>query len=587
MPQQQWGGVKAASTTVDVPTVVSSGTTTPQSGTAYYLYDITHGACMDTWAMLQPTAAKHGYLTVTPDAVGAINNDTYYTFHTSQNASGYMKSGNANGPQNVWWDGSNTAATAQWYLTASSQGCKIDIGETDKATTAGSQTRSTTESEKKLYLFLNTTTNYLDFTNVSTNADEFIFITPDDYNKLDAKIMLANAINAAAAQRLDTDAAVSVFNDASSTADNYTAAYTTLLQTENFDITELVLNTTIKSGTGWESYNTSSITSNDNKLTVNPTGTDVWVYQNNLSLPAGYYEFSVETKNCSSGLSYYNAAANSDIKSNFVNGKSTQKFYLASAISNLTLGMHTTQGESFDITKFSIKYLNATPTPDVTINDATTSLSDNATSKNIQVSRSISQTKWNTLCLPFDLTGGEMTLVFGSGYQAYKLTDVTENGVVDYMLNFTKTYEIKAGTPILVKRSENADWRGESYIFTDKTISTDCTSTTYNDITFTGVYKKTTLAADDYFINNNTIYRAANSGSYVYPTRAYFKNDKASSVRSIALNLDGEMIATSIEALNSGVIEQQGAVYNLNGQQVSGKPQPGIYIKNGKKVVIK
>ena len=59
----------------------------------------------------------------------------------------------------------------------------------------------------------------------------------------------------------------------------------------------------------------------------------------------------------------------------------------------------------------------------------------------------------------------------------------------------------------------------------------------------------------------------------------------ASSARSFSIGSDDN--TTGIETPEVVVIEGDGPIYDLLGRQVTGQPQKGIYVKNGKKVVIK
>lgn len=59
----------------------------------------------------------------------------------------------------------------------------------------------------------------------------------------------------------------------------------------------------------------------------------------------------------------------------------------------------------------------------------------------------------------------------------------------------------------------------------------------------------------------------------------------ASSARSFSIG--GDDNTTGIETPEVVVVEGDGPIYDLLGRQVTGQPQKGIYVKNGKKVVIK
>jgi hypothetical protein len=81
-----------------------------------------------------------------------------------------------------------------------------------------------------------------------------------------------------------------------------------------------------------------------------------------------------------------------------------------------------------------------------------------------------------------------------------------------------------------------------------------------------GVFKKVSA-------NNNTL--AAG--------KAYLQLPNTSSAREISFIFDDE--TTGIKTV-SNAAENNGMIFNLNGQRVS-SPKGGLYIKNGKKVIIK
>ena len=74
--------------------------------------------------------------------------------------------------------------------------------------------------------------------------------------------------------------------------------------------------------------------------------------------------------------------------------------------------------------------------------------------------------------------------------------------------------------------------------------------------------------------------------------RAYFKLNDGGSASAVELNFDGDSDdneATGITTTDlTDYTDKAGAWYTVNGVKLSGKPtQKGIYVNNGKKVVIK
>ena len=113
-----------------------------------------------------------------------------------------------------------------------------------------------------------------------------------------------------------------------------------------------------------------------------------------------------------------------------------------------------------------------------------------------------------------------------------------------------------------------------------------------NDITFTGFYKMT--AASE--LGGTSSVAAIGAGSKLFTVgegkmkgfRAAFVLNPTAQPSAFNVVIDG--VANGIEDLVIDNVKANGRVYNLNGQYVGNSLnglQPGIYIQNGKKIVVK
>jgi hypothetical protein len=206
---------------------------------------------------------------------------------------------------------------------------------------------------------------------------------------------------------------------------------------------------------------------------------------------------------------------------------------------------------------------------------------------------------WNTLCLPFDVTLADSPL---TGAEARTLNSASIEDS-ELTLNFSDPVAtIAAGTPFIIKwaSSENI----VSPEFSNVTISNTtndkvCTISDEVSISFVGTYKKLDFDADDPSIllvgDENSLYYPQ-AGAFLGAQRAYFILDgitagtPASSIKSMVLNFEDEE-AMGIEELKDGKVEKlklDDVWYTLQGVQLDGKPtQKGVYIHNGKKIMIK
>lgn len=200
---------------------------------------------------------------------------------------------------------------------------------------------------------------------------------------------------------------------------------------------------------------------------------------------------------------------------------------------------------------------------------------------------------WNTLCVPFSLTEAQTKAAFGADVELRELESVAGN-----TLTFKKVNSVTANVPCLIKLSEA--YAKDTYTFTGvNTVAAkvdDFGSDKVNAaISFIGIYSskdvtKWATEGKDYvaYLGANNTFFKAKAGTKMKAFRAFFvipENTPASAVKAV---IDGT--ATGIEDLVIDGVKANGRVYNLNGQYVGNSLnglQPGLYIQNGKKIVVK
>lgn len=190
------------------------------------------------------------------------------------------------------------------------------------------------------------------------------------------------------------------------------------------------------------------------------------------------------------------------------------------------------------------------------------------------VSRAMVADAWNTLVVPFDMDADEASRNFGTASIA-KFDNETDDGV----LHFTTTATIEAGVPYLVKPqydvvcivAMNANV---------KSAQTTAEGTTYD---FVGIYAPTTISTDAYYVAPGNTLKKNTAGSSLKAFRAYLQPKSGDAKALTGFDVDGQ--ATGIISVDGNI--ETGKIYNLNGQQMNGCQQKGIYIVNGKKFVQK
>lgn len=180
-----------------------------------------------------------------------------------------------------------------------------------------------------------------------------------------------------------------------------------------------------------------------------------------------------------------------------------------------------------------------------------------------------------TLVLPFEST-------IPDGTSCYTLAYAGGDQAAATLVSNT----LPADTPVLVNANEG------SYRFV--TTATEGTAITagsgpVTEGALTGVYAATSAPVNSYVLQNKTngfgFYKVAeNSQPTVSPFRAYLSANTDAEVRLLRIIYDDE--TTGIRSIKEEKMGVEGAIYTLSGQRVS-RPQKGIYIINGKKVVLK
>ena len=198
---------------------------------------------------------------------------------------------------------------------------------------------------------------------------------------------------------------------------------------------------------------------------------------------------------------------------------------------------------------------------------------------------------WNTLCLPFDVTTTSGPLA-GDNVKAMTLNTATsELSGSTLTLNFTSATSIPAGTPFIIKW-DNKGTTIEEPEFTGVTISNATANNTqaFSGGSFKGSFSPVSFTADDKSIlflgAANKLYWP-NDNMTLGACRAHFDlGTSGAPDMNIVLNFGDE--TTEIRTTNYTNYTNSDEWFTLSGMRLSVKPtQPGLYINNGRKVVVK
>lgn len=195
--------------------------------------------------------------------------------------------------------------------------------------------------------------------------------------------------------------------------------------------------------------------------------------------------------------------------------------------------------------------------------------------------------EWNTLCLPFAVADAK------TAFDNAELREVDTQNSHDNTIVFKEATAIEAGKPYLIKWANSSSAVNVEKKFEGVTLVAAATPVVVKEggISFNGFYKMT--AASEL---GGASVAAIGAGNKLFKVtegkmkgfRAAFVLSSGAEATKYNVVIDGT--ATGIEDLVIDGVKANGRVYNLNGQYVGNSLnglQPGLYIQNGKKIVVK
>ena len=211
-------------------------------------------------------------------------------------------------------------------------------------------------------------------------------------------------------------------------------------------------------------------------------------------------------------------------------------------------------------------------TASLSLNDVTSNIESLVTSiaaenTELTYTATVGTAGFGTLVVPFeaDVTGD---------VEAWQLTSISGSD----RIQGTKVTTIEANKPVLLKNTGTLS-------LTAKEGTASYEASPANGL-LQGTYTQETVSAGNYVLQKQADEVAffkveAGSEPAIKPFRAYLSNPSGARMLSLSF---GE--STGINSLQVMTNETDGTYYNLQGMQIA-QPQKGIYIKNGKKMIIK
>ena len=277
-------------------------------------------------------------------------------------------------------------------------------------------------------------------------------------------------------------------------------------------------------------------------------------------------------------------------------------YFLQTAAGTVKLGLKVEEGNTINwLGMNDMKLYKVAPKPvELTLNETEAYSVTADTYANVTLTRSLkADDKWNTFCVPFDMTAEQLTVNGIS--EVRRFSGVSTSGNSAILEAETVSDGVKAGVPYIVQVNSNVS-EIEVDDVTVQAAAPTAQAIGYADavgqVSITGNYSATTVPTGAYFISDNVFYVAdAEANVTLNGFRAYITvegGNEASQVNRLLIDIDGEVTAIE-DVLGESAADSAKAVdvYTLSGVKVkSGVKkaealdglQRGIYIVDGQKM---
>ena len=189
---------------------------------------------------------------------------------------------------------------------------------------------------------------------------------------------------------------------------------------------------------------------------------------------------------------------------------------------------------------------------------------------------------WNTFVAPVAVDMSE----FGEGAKAYSFTDYADGNLT---FKEVSSSSLTVATPYIIYVPEAINEKvftwNEPVIYSSY-VGTDNIKTTKNGATFQGTYAPIAAPGMEglWGVTDEAKIAKGTDQASIKGFRAYFDLPDGANARLTFFNEDG-----TTTSIMSTELDKQDAetIYNLQGQKVTKTSKAGLYIKNGKKVIVK
>jgi len=198
---------------------------------------------------------------------------------------------------------------------------------------------------------------------------------------------------------------------------------------------------------------------------------------------------------------------------------------------------------------------------------------------------------WNSLVLPFEISVADLSQALG--YAIVNLFNESASTASDVKFKLHMGI-IPANTPFLVKTNKEIDMADVTIydVLIEKAAASSVTEGS-GDVKFIGIYETSVMKSNNTFCVNGTWIKGNDATAdaqqvKLAPLAAYVETPAGAAAPTIYLeDIDGTVTAISAIKADGTAVPAEGW-YTLQGVKLQGAPtQKGVYIKDGKKFVIK
>ena len=212
----------------------------------------------------------------------------------------------------------------------------------------------------------------------------------------------------------------------------------------------------------------------------------------------------------------------------------------------------------------------------------------------LKVTRTLSSSNWNTICLPFAMTDKQVYEIFGNP-ELFGLSEIetsTTDDTKNVTIKFEEIEEIEANIPYIIKPGKDiSEFKCLAQIDTDESNA----QMTVDGCTFYGtLHAGVQIPVNNIFLSGDKFYFATSATKPLKGFRGYFdisgalENFNNANIKMMI----GDEEVTGIEGviLNGEAVKEETPVYSISGVYMGTEREQlphGLYITNKKKFIVK